>query len=89
MFNNKSLKNEYCFIFVANILLMKIDFETLKNTVQSIIDCLAKKDREGAVLQLKKAKEMLNEMTDFAITDTDLIELSRYQILLSHLEQKV
>lgn len=83
------MKNEYCFIFVANILLMKIDFETLKNTVHSIIDFLAKKDREGAVLQLKNAKEMLNEMTDFAITDTDLIELSRYQILLSHLEQKV
>jgi hypothetical protein len=68
---------------------MKTDFKTLKIAVQAVIDCLAKKDREGAVLQLKKAKELLEEMTDFAITDTDLIELSRYQILLTQLEQKV
>lgn len=68
---------------------MKTDFKTLKIAVQAVIDCLAKKDREGAVLQLKKVKELLEEMTDFAITDTDLIELSRYQILLTQLEQKV
>lgn len=68
---------------------MKTDFKTLKIAVQAVIDCLVKKDIEGAVLQLKKAKELLEEMTDFAITDTDLIELGRYQILLTQLEQKV
>lgn len=67
---------------------MRTDFKILKNTVQSVIDCLANKDREGAVLQLKRANELLEELTDFAITDTDLIELSRYQVLLNQLEQK-
>lgn len=68
---------------------MKIDFVALKGTVQSVIDCLANKDSDGAVLQLKNAKVLLSEMTDFAITDTDLIQLSKYQILLHQLEQKI
>lgn len=68
---------------------MKIDFVALKVTVQSVIDCLANKDSDGAVLQLKNAKVLLSEMTDFAITDTDLIQLSKYQILLHQLEQKI
>lgn len=68
---------------------MKIDLDKLKMTVQSVIDCLVNKDNERALLELNIAKELLNEMTDYAITDTHLMELSRYQILLQQLEQKL
>ncbi|WP_136666703.1 hypothetical protein [Flavobacterium sp. H122] len=67
---------------------MEIDFKVLKVTVQAVIDCLAKKDSEGAGLKLEEAKELLEELTDFAVDDNDLIELSRYKVLLNQLEQK-
>lgn len=67
---------------------MEIDFKVLKDIVQAVIDCLSKKDREGAELKLEEAKELVEELTDFAINDNDLIELSRYKVLLNQLEQK-
>ena len=67
---------------------MQINFSELKTAVQKAIDCLVKKDKDGTAAQLKEAGEILNELMDFADNDDDLIELSRYQVLLTQLEQK-
>ncbi|MCL9807022.1 hypothetical protein NAT51_15920 [Flavobacterium amniphilum] len=67
---------------------MQINFTELKITVQQAIDCLVQKDKEGTSAKLKEAGEIINELMDFADNDDDLIELSRYQVLLTQLEQK-
>lgn len=64
-------------------------FEMLKNQVQEIIDLMAKKDFIEANYKLLDASEYLDEILDFSTDDNDLIESSRYQVLLNQLQQKI
>jgi len=58
-------------------------FAALKNDVQEIIDLIAKK-------QTKEANnKLLDDLHDFSEEDEDLLEISRYQVLLNHLYQKI
>ena len=79
---------KYCVNFEHKLSIMEINFTELKITVQKAIDCLVQKDKEGTKTKLKEASEILNELMDFADNDHDLIELSKYQVLLTQLEQK-
>jgi hypothetical protein len=79
---------KYCSNFGLKLYVMQINFTELKITVQKAIDCLVQKDKEGTTAKLKEAGEILNELMDFADNDEDLIELSKYQVLLTQLEQK-
>ncbi|MBK8600492.1 MAG: hypothetical protein IPN80_07965 [Flavobacterium sp.] len=64
-------------------------FSDLKNQVQEIIDLMAKKDFIEANFKLLDACEYLDEVLDFSEKDSDLIEISKYKVLLHQLEQKI
>ncbi|WPR70650.1 hypothetical protein SLW70_11980 [Flavobacterium sp. NG2] len=64
-------------------------FEILKNNIQEVIDLIATKDTIAAGNKLINISEQLDEMLDFAEEDEDLIQISKYQVLLNQLLLKV
>ena len=64
-------------------------FTDLKKGVQEIIDLIASKNSKEATNKLVKVSEGLDELLDFAEEDADLIEISKYQVLLNQLQQKI
>jgi len=64
-------------------------FSVLKNKVQEIIDLIANKQDSLANDRLIETSEMLDELLDFSEADEDLIEISRYQVVLNQLHQKI
>ena len=67
----------------------EINFEDLKANFQQIMDSIASKDFQKASENLNLVKEMIDEMIDFAKKDTDLIAISKYQILLQQLQEQL
>jgi hypothetical protein len=67
----------------------KSQFEVLKNGVQEIIDLMAAKDHKSANNKLLEVSEKLDEFLDHTDEDEDLIEISKYQVLLNQLFQKI
>lgn len=67
----------------------KDKFSAIKNNVQGIIDLIASKNRNEANSKLLQVNEELDELLDFSNDDEDLIEISRYQVLLNQLHQKI
>lgn len=68
---------------------MEINFTELQINVQQVIDAIAAKDLKTANNSLTDASELLDELLDYAEEDEDLIEISRYQVLLNQLHQKI
>ncbi len=66
-----------------------LKFSSLKKDVQEIIDLMGNKDFQDATLKLNEASEFLDELIDFSEADEDLIEISKYQVLLNQLHQKI
>lgn len=64
-------------------------FTSLKNDVQEIIDLIANKQFIDANYKLLDAGEYLDELLDHSDDDADLIEISKYQVLLNQLQQKI
>lgn len=64
-------------------------FETLKASVQEIIDLIAAGDSREANNKLLDVSEVLDEMIDFAEEDEEVREISRYQVLLNQLHVKL
>ncbi|MES2575363.1 MAG: hypothetical protein V4572_10500 [Bacteroidota bacterium] len=64
-------------------------FEELKNGVQEIIDLIAAKDNKSANNKLLEVSDKLDEFLDHTDEDEDLIEISRYQVLINQLFQKI
>jgi len=64
-------------------------FSNLKNQVQEIIDLMVQKEFIEANFKLLDAGEDLDELLDFSEKDEDLIEISKYKVLLNQLEQKI
>ena len=67
----------------------KSQFEELKNGVQEIIDLIAAKDNKSANNKLLEVSDKLDEFLDHTDEDADLIEISKYQVLLNQLFQKI
>ncbi|MDO8316779.1 MAG: hypothetical protein Q7T12_04570 [Flavobacterium sp.] len=67
----------------------KNKFNEVKNGVQEIIDFIAEKNAREANNKLVEVSEELDELLDFAEEDEDLMEISRYQVLLNQLHQKI
>jgi Zn-dependent M32 family carboxypeptidase len=65
------------------------NFEVLKNNVQQIIDFIAAKNAKEAANKLAEVSEELDEILDHSDDDEDLRELSKYQVLLNQLNQKI
>lgn len=64
-------------------------FENLKNGIQVIIDLIVAKNGKLAVNKLVEVSEELDELLDFCEEDEELIEISKYQVLLNQLQQKI
>lgn len=64
-------------------------FTELKNGVQEIIDLIAEKKAKDANNKLVEVSGELDELFDFAEEDEDLIEISKYQVLLNQLHQRI
>jgi CRISPR/Cas system CSM-associated protein Csm2 small subunit len=67
----------------------KNKFEELKNGVQEIIDFIANKNAREANNKLAAVSDELDEMLDHAEEDEDLREISKYQVLLNQLHQRI
>ena len=64
-------------------------FDQVKSGVQEIIDFIVEKNAKEANNKLVEVSEELDELLDFAEEDEDLIEISRYQVLLNQLHQRI
>jgi hypothetical protein len=67
----------------------KNKFSELKSGVQEIIDLIASKNGREANNKLVEVSEELDEILDHAEEDEDLIEISKYQVLLNQLQQRI
>ncbi len=67
----------------------KSKFDEVKTGVQEIIDLIAEKNAKDAGNKLVEVSEELDELLDFAEEDKDLMEVSRYQVLLNQLHQRI
>ncbi|MNS01304.1 hypothetical protein D3C72_325830 [compost metagenome] len=67
----------------------KNKFDDLKIGVQEIIDLIASRNGREANNKLVEVSEELDELLDFSEDDEDLQELSRYQVLLNQLHQRI
>ena len=67
----------------------KPNFESLQADVQEIIDLMADKQYIDANYKLLDAAEYLDELLDHSEADDDLIEISKYQVLLNQLQVKI
>ncbi|MBZ4042837.1 hypothetical protein [Flavobacterium hibisci] len=68
---------------------MSNKFETLKASVQEIIDLIAAQNNREANNKLLEVSEVLDEMIDFAEEDEEVREITRYQVLLNQLHVKI
>ncbi|MBF2707716.1 hypothetical protein [Flavobacterium soyangense] len=64
-------------------------FTDLKIRVQEIIDLIAAKQNKEANNKLVEVSNLLDELLDFSEDDEDLMEISRFQVLLNQLHQKI
>ncbi|MFE3872574.1 hypothetical protein ACFX5F_15225 [Flavobacterium sp. ZS1P70] len=69
--------------------MQKDKFNIIKNKVQEIINFIAEKNSREANNRLVEVSEELDELLDFSDDDEDLMEVSRYQVLLNQLHQKI
>ena len=63
-----------------------LQFNALQKRVQQVIDLLGQREFGEANFKLAEASELLDEILDFSADDDDL---SRYQVLLNQLQQKI
>ena len=70
-------------------MMKKNKFDDLKIGVQEIIDLIASRNGREANNKLVEVSEELDELLDFSDDDEDLLELSRYQVLLNQLHQRI
>jgi len=68
---------------------MQINYTIIRFTIQQAIDLFVAKDTNEAKVKLIEADEIITELIDHAESDEDIIEISRYQVLLNQLHQKV
>ena len=63
--------------------------ETIKNEIQFIIDCIAKKNFANAQKTLNKVNTDLNDLIDVTVDQEMLREISKYQVLVDYLSAKI
>jgi len=68
---------------------MKDKFSDIKKEIQLIIDNIALNNISQASILLTKVGEDLDYMLDISKDEAELIEISKYQVLLNHLQIKM
>lgn len=64
-------------------------FADLKIKTQEIIDLIASKNFIEANFKLQDVYELLDEFIDLTDEDEDLIQISKYQVLINQLAKKI
>lgn len=64
-------------------------FEQLKSNIQSVIDLLAIRKLKEANIRLQAIQEHIEELLDTTSDDVMMVEVSKYQVLAQHLQQKI
>lgn len=64
-------------------------FTALHKKIQELIDVIARQNNNDAFLKIAEAEELIDSLLDFSDTDSDIVEISKYQILLKQLSQKI
>ena len=64
-------------------------FTALQKDVQEIIDLIGTNQNTEAANKLVEASDLLDELLDLSGDDEDLIEISKYQVLLNQLQQRI
>lgn len=68
---------------------MRDKFSDIKKEIQLITDNMALNNISQASLLLIKVSEDLDYMLDISNDEKELIEISKYQVLLNHLQIKM
>ena len=68
---------------------MQANYTPIRKTIQKAIDLIVANKNEKAKVKLVAADEIITELIDHAKSDEDIIEISRYQVLLNQLHQKL
>lgn len=68
---------------------MKDQFYTIKKDIQFIIGNIAIKNYTQASIKLIEVSDTLDEIMDVTIDEAVLREISKYQVLLDHLQIKM
>ncbi len=68
---------------------MENKYNILKKDIQEIIDLMAENNDTEANNKLIIASELLDEILDHSDDDGDLIEISKFQVLINQLQQKI
>ncbi|OGS75652.1 MAG: hypothetical protein A3G95_08300 [Flavobacteria bacterium RIFCSPLOWO2_12_FULL_31_7] len=63
--------------------------QNLKPKIQQIIDLIVTKNTINATLLLSEVNDEIEELIDLTAENEGLIELSKYQMLLKHLQNKI
>ncbi len=64
-------------------------FATIKNEIQLIIDAMAMKNFSEASSKLVEVSDVLDNLIDTTNEEIVLREISKYQVLLNHLQIKM
>lgn len=64
-------------------------FESIKNQVQDIIDLIVARENLKANIKIAEVNQLLEELVDFSTNDEELIEISKFQLLLSQLKTRI
>lgn len=64
-------------------------FEHLKQNIQAVIDLLAIRKLKEANNRLQSIQEHIEDILDGTSDDVMLVEVSKYQVLVQHLQQKI
>ena len=64
-------------------------FVTIKNEIQLIIDAMAMKNFSEASSKLVEVSDVLDNLIDTTNEEIVLREISKYQVLLNHLQIKM
>ena len=68
---------------------MEDRFSEIKKDIQLIIDCMAIKNFSEASIKLIEVSDDLDDMMDATDDEIVLREISKYQVLLNHLQIKM
>ena len=61
----------------------------LNNEIQIIIDAMASKEYKTANNKLVEVSDIIDDLIDTTEDDAFLVEISKYQVLLNHLQVKL
>ncbi|MBS7786916.1 hypothetical protein KIH23_06375 [Flavobacterium sp. CYK-55] len=64
-------------------------FKAVHQQVQEVIDLIGHKNNTLAQIKINNTRELLDALIDFTTDDADLIEISKYQILINQLEKSI